>query len=230
MIRRTFRVAILLFVSSLVGVYAAWAADPYGSIGGGLEQTQSPYQGMMGTQGTMGSSPMVPGLQSPYPQPSSMSPFPQGVGSIGESSIPSMETGAAPRLEPLPPERQSAFEQLVSGKVEITKVQFDIIQKDPNIKFSNTLAVPPPGSVVVAVKIVPLPEKKDPRFQPTVQPTIQPPEVDAGYLTGTPDRIGEMFPSSGSAAPIRSRWISSTSGPIFSSRGVPASSRPTGYR
>jgi len=113
-----------------------------------------------------------------------------------------METGAAPWLPPLPPERQSAFEQLVSGKVEITKVQFDILQKDPNIKFSNTMAVPPPGSVVVAVKIVPLPEKKDPRlFQPTVQPTVQPPEVDAGYLTGTPDRIGEMFRLLGISSP-----------------------------
>ncbi|HEX8043571.1 SLBB domain-containing protein, partial [Candidatus Deferrimicrobium sp.] len=113
-----------------------------------------------------------------------------------------METGVAPWLPPLLPERQSAFEQLVSGKVEITKVQFDIIQKDPNIKFSNSMAVPPPGSIVVAVKIVPLPEKKDPRlFQPTAQPTIQPPEIDAGYLIGTPDRIGEMFRLLGIASP-----------------------------
>ena len=207
MIRRTFRVAILLFVSSLIGVNAAWAADPYGSTGGSQEQTQSPYpgggsQGGMGYQGGTGSFPMSPGLQSPYPQPSSLSPFPQGGGPIGEGSSPSMETGAAPRLEPLPPERQSAFEQLVSGKVEITKVQFDIIQKDPNIRFSNTMVVPPPGSILVAVKIVPLPEKKDPRlFQPMAQPTIQPPEIDAGYLIGSPDRIGEMFRLLGIASP-----------------------------
>ena len=163
MIRRTFRVTILLVVFSLLGANSVRAADPYGSTGGSMEQTQSPYQGAMGYQGGTGSYPMAPGLQSPYPQPSSMSPFPQGDGSIGESSPPSMETGAAPRLPPLPPERQSAFEQLVSGKVEITKAQFDIIQKDPNIKFSNTMAVPLPGSIVVAVKIVPDPEKKGSR-------------------------------------------------------------------
>jgi polysaccharide export outer membrane protein len=197
MIRRTTWVAILLFVSSLFGVNAAWSADPFGSTGGSFDQGQSPYQGTMGSypqgSGVPSPYPQMPGTQFPYAQPSFMSPFPQqGEGSFRES--PSMEMTASPWLPPLLPERQSAFEQLVSGNVEITKVQFDIIQKDPNIKFSNTMAVPPPGSIVVAVKIVPLPEKKDPRqFQPMVQPTIQPPEIDAGYLTGPPERIGEIF-------------------------------------
>ncbi len=202
MIRRTFRVTFLLVVSSLLGAHSVQAADPYGSAGGGMEQTQYPYQGATGYQGGTGSYPTAPGFPSPYPQPSSMSPFPRGDGSSRESTTPSIETGISPPLPPLPPEGQSAFEQLVSGKVEITKVQFDIIQKDPNIKFSNTMAVPPPGSVVVAVKIVPLPEKKDPRlFQPMAQPTIQPPEIDAGYLTGTPDRIGEAFRLLGISSP-----------------------------
>ena len=161
-----------------------------------------------------------------------MSPFPQGGGSYRESTTPSIETGASPPLDPLPPERQSAFEQLVSGKVEITKVQFDIIQKDPNIKFSNTMAVPPPGSIVVAVKIVPLPEKKDPRlFQPMAQPTIQPPEIDAGYLTGSPDRIGEMFRLLGISSP----YSISMDLEALRVRPVPpgaraVSSRPTGCR
>jgi protein involved in polysaccharide export with SLBB domain len=105
-----------------------------------------------------------------------------------------MEIMASPGLPPLPPERQSAFEQLVSGKVEITKVQFDIIQKDPKIRFSNTMMVPPPGSIVVAVKIVPNPEKIDPQKTPSA-------EIDAGYLTGSPDRIGEMFRLLGIASP-----------------------------
>lgn len=192
MIRRTSWVAILLFVFSLFLVNSVRAADPYGSAGGSLEQTPSPYQGAIGYQGATGSYPMAPGLQSPYPQPSLISPFPQGEGTLRES--PSMEMMALPPLPPLPPERQSAFEQLVSGKVEITKVQFDILQKDPNIKFSNTMAVPPPGSIVVAVKIVPNPEKIDPQKIPPV-------EIDAGYLTGSPDRIGEMFRLLGIASP-----------------------------
>ncbi len=78
MIRRTFWVAILLVVFSLFGVHSVRAADPYGSTGGSMEQTPSPYQGGMGYQGTTGSYPMAPGLQSPYPQPSSMPPFPRG--------------------------------------------------------------------------------------------------------------------------------------------------------
>ena len=186
MIRRTSRVAILLFVSSLFGGNAAWAADPYGLPGGSFDQGQSPYQG------ATGSYPMAPGLQSPYPQPSLMSPSPQGEGTFRES--PSMETMALPPLPPLPPERQSAFEQLVSGKVEVTKAQFDILQKDPYIKFSNSMPVPPPGSIVVAVKIVPNPEKIDPQKTP-------PADIDAGYLTGSPDRIGDMFRLLGIASP-----------------------------
>ena len=48
------------------------------------------------------------------------------------------------------------------------------------------MAVPPPGSIVVAVKIVPLPEKKDPRLVPADGPADDP---AAGGRCGLPDRL-----------------------------------------
>ena len=194
----------------LFGVHAARAADPYGSTGGSLDQAQSPYQGGMGYQGATGSYPTAPGLQSPYPQPSSTSPFPQGAGS---TNSPSMETGISPPLPPLPPEGQSAFEQMVSGKVEITRPQVEVIIKDPAIRFMNYMGVTPPGTILVPVKILPDPEKKGYRpVQPvgpqttgpqaTGQQTILPTDVEAGYLVGPPDRIREMFHLLGISSPI----------------------------
>ena len=196
--RRTSWVAILLVVFSLIGVQSVRAADPYGSAGGSMEQPQSPYQGR-----ATGSYPMTPGLQSPYPQPSLVTPFPQGEGSSRDSSIQSMETGASPRLPPLPPEGQSAFEQMVSGKVEITRPQFEVIRKDPTIRFMNFMGVTPPGTILVPIKIIPDPEKKE--FRP-IQPigrqqTILPTDVEAGYLVGPPDRIREMFHLLGISSP-----------------------------
>jgi len=206
MIRRTYWVAILLVVFSLTGVHSVRAADPYGSAGGSMEQTQSPYQGGMGYQGAPGSypmNPMGPGLQSPYPQPSPVSPFPRGEGSSREGTTPSMEKGILPLLPPLPPEGQSAFEQMVSGKVEITRPQFDVIRKDPTIRFMNFMGVTPPGTILVPIKIVvPDPERKESRpVQPTAPQTTLPTDVDAGYLVGPPDRIREMFHLLGISSP-----------------------------
>ena len=185
MIRRTFWVAILLFVSSLVGVNAAWAADPYGSTGGSMEQTPPPYQGGMGYQGATGSFPGA-----------------QGDGSSRESSAAPMETGVSPPLPPLPPEGQSAFEQMVSGKVEITRQQFEVIRKDPTIRFMNSMGVTPPGTILVPIKIIPDPEKKGFRpIQPIGPQTILPTDVEAGYLVGPYDRIGEVFRLLGISSP-----------------------------
>ena len=202
MIRRVFWVTIGLLLFSLLLIDRASAADPYGSAGGSMEQTQSPYQGGMGYQGATGSYPMAPGFQSPYPQPSSMSPFPRGEGSTRERTTPSMETGTSPPLPPLPPEGQSAFEQMVSGKVEITRPQFEVIRKDPTIRFMNFMGVTPPGAILVPIKIVPEPEKKDFRpVQPTAPQTTLQTDVEAGYLVGPPDRIGEAFRLLGISSP-----------------------------
>ena len=195
MIRRTFRVAFLLAVFFLLAAHSVRAADPYGSAGGSQEQTPSPYQGATGFRGATGSFPSA-----------------QGDGSSRESSSQSMETGVSPPLPPLPPEGQSAFEQMVSGKVEITRPQFEVILKDPKIRFLNSTGVTPPGNILVPVKIVPDPEKKE--FRP-VQPIgpqligpqpigpqpIQLTDVEAGYLAGPPDRIGEMFRLLGIGSP-----------------------------
>jgi len=124
-----------------------------------------------------------------------------------------METGISPPLPPLPPEGQSAFEQMVSGKVEITRSQFEVIRKDPKIRFLNATAVTPPGTILVPVKIVPDPEKNGARpMQPPGRQTIPPSEaigqqsilstaIEAGYLAGPPDRIGEMFRLLGISSP-----------------------------
>jgi protein involved in polysaccharide export with SLBB domain len=113
-----------------------------------------------------------------------------------------METGVSPPLPPLPPEGQSAFEQMVSGKVEITKPQFEVIRKDPNIRFMNYMGVTPPGTILVPVKIIPDPEKKEFRpIQPIGPQTIPQTDVEAGYLVGPPDRIGEAFRLLGISSP-----------------------------
>jgi protein involved in polysaccharide export with SLBB domain len=122
-----------------------------------------------------------------------------------------METRVSPPLPPLPPEGQSAFEQMVSGKVEITRPQFEVILKDPTIRFMNFMGVTPPGTILVPIKIVPDPEKPEKpekkekkEFRP-VQPigpqTIIPTDVEAGYLVGPPDRIREMFHLLGISSP-----------------------------
>ena len=202
MIRRTFRVTFLLVVFSLLGAHSVQAADPYGSAGGGMEQTQSPYQGAMGYQGGTGSYPAAPGFPSPYPQPSSVTPSLRGDGSSRESTTPSIETGTSTPLPPLPPEGQSAFEQMVSGKVEITRPQFEVILKDPKIRFMNFMGATLPGTVLVPVKILPDPEKKGFRpIQPIELQTILPTDVEAGYLVGPPDRIGEAFRLLGISSP-----------------------------
>ena len=158
MIRRTFRVTVLLVVFSLVGLHSVSAADPYGSAGGSLEQI--PLRNL----GTTGSFPGA-----------------QGDGSSREGSIGPMETRVSPPLPPLPPEGQSAFEQMVSGKVEITRPQFEGIRKDPNIRFMNSVGGTPPGTILVPVKIIP--------------------DMEAGYLVGPPDRIGEAFRLLGISSP-----------------------------
>jgi protein involved in polysaccharide export with SLBB domain len=122
---------------------------------------------------------------------------------------PSAERAPLPVLPPLPPEGQSQFEQLVSGKVEITRAQFETLFRDPNLKFSITMVAPPPGAILVPVKIVPTPDKPDRMETRRVQQPFetesrrvqQPFEIEAGYLVGSPERIGEAFRLLGISSP-----------------------------
>ena len=197
MIRRTFRVTFLLVVFSLLGAHSVQAADPYGSAGGNLEQSTPRYQGATGYPGGTG----YPGATG-YPGTTGSFPGAQGDGSSRESTTPSIETGTSTPLLPLPPEGQSAFEQMVSGKVEITRPQVEVIIKDPKIRFMNFMGATLPGTVLVPVKIIPDPEKKGFRpIQPIEPQTILPTDVEAGYLVGPPDRIGEAFRLLGISSP-----------------------------
>ena len=199
MIRRVSRISIGLFLFSLFSFHGVWAADPSVSPGGQYDQTQSPYQGTTGTY-PRSQTPSSPYLQAPGPylpssQPPGMTSFPPGTDVSRETQAPSMEKVPSPVLPPLPPEGQSGFEQFVSGKVEITKAQFETIFRDPNIRFSTTMVTPPAGSVLVPVKIVPGPEKAEARR------AQQQPEIEAGYLVGPPDRISESFRLLGISSP-----------------------------
>ncbi|MBE0568900.1 MAG: SLBB domain-containing protein [Deltaproteobacteria bacterium] len=182
MIRRTSLLSIGWLVFSLCCFHTARAAEPSVSSSGQLDQAR------------------------PFPadqQPLSVTPFPQEKDILRETppasssaeKTPSPTPSPLPPLPPLPPEGQSGFEQLVSGKVEITRAQFETIFRDPNIRFFVTRTTPPPGSILVPVKIVTGPEKTETRR------VFQLPEVEAGYLVGHPDRIGESFRLLGIASP-----------------------------
>ena len=232
MIRRTFWVPILLFVFSLFGVNSARAADPYGSAGGSMEQTQSPYQGAMGIREQrvlirwlQVSSPLILSPLRCLLSPRGRAPPAKVLPRRWKRGL---RRGCLHSRRNVSPPSSNWF----PARWRSRKPSSTCIQKDPNIRFLNAMGVPPPGSILVPVKIVPDPEKKEFRpIQPMVQQTILPPDVDAGYLAGPPDRIGEdVPPPRDQPAPIRSRWTSSISGSICSSRGAPVSSRRTGCR
>ncbi len=204
MIRRICRLGIGIFIFSLFLGNPAWSADPYGSVGGGYDQGQSPYQGTISPypKSPEFGSPYQQGIgtPSPYLSPSMMAPVPGEPGGAREPSL--AEKYAVPPLPPLPEEPQSAFEQLVSGKIEITRPQFEVIKKDPNIRFMTSMGVAPPGTILVPVKIIPGPEKKDSRaISPMALQVPPPPDLEAGYLVGNPDRISELFRLLGISSP-----------------------------
>ncbi|TFH30612.1 MAG: hypothetical protein E4G97_05445, partial [Deltaproteobacteria bacterium] len=179
MIRRISVLSIGWLLFSLCGFQTARAAEPSVSDSGMLGQPR-PF--------------------STNQQPLSVTPFSQGKDIPREipPASSSVETTLSPTLlplPPLPPEGQSGFEQLVSGKVEITRSQFETIFRDPNLRFSVTKVTPPPGSILVPVKIVAGPEKEESRR------AQQLPEIEAGYLVGSPDRIGESFRLLGITSP-----------------------------
>jgi len=193
MIRRFFRTSVMVILFTLLSAQHVQAADPTGSGSGQYDPSQPSNQGTTGTypKGTSPSPFLQPqGPLSPYLQPPAVTPVQPGMDVPREVPIPSADKAALPVLPPLPPEGQSQFEQLVSGKVEITRAQFETLFRDPNLKFSVTMVTPPPGSILVPIKVVTVPDKSDPAE--TRQPR-QPFEFEAGYLVGSPERIGESF-------------------------------------
>ncbi|MEW6719495.1 MAG: SLBB domain-containing protein [Thermodesulfobacteriota bacterium] len=211
-------IAILLFL--VFAAREASSAEPFGSMGGSMTGDQSVFTGS-------GDSSQVFGFPYPLQQsPGSMGTAPMGSpllqqGDFMDGGMIAEEKSA--RLPPLPPEGQSAFEQLVSGKVEITRAQLDVIRQDPAIVFTNTPGAPYNGSVVVPVKIVAVSRKNgsapqapaaDPGAAPAADPAaagekaaadspvvLSSVDVIAGYLVGPRDRIAVAFRLLGIASP-----------------------------
>lgn len=99
-----------------------------------------------------------------------------------------------PPIRPPSVEKPSEFEQFVSGKIEITDIQFEILKKFEGISFSNTAHISA-DKISVPVRIVKYPEKTQ---VSTVIPieqvsTIIPIEVDAGFLIGTHGALSNAF-------------------------------------
>jgi polysaccharide export outer membrane protein len=194
---------------SLWGGQIAWSASLYDSTSGDFDQTGRSYQGSGASPETGGTYSQSPASLSPYPQTMSpaapylqqpyVSPFPQGQELPRGISPPALETTPSPIPASLPPEGQSGFEQLVSGKVEITRAQFENIIRDPYIRFSVTMVIPPPRSIVVPIKIVSVPGTGQKPESQGLQ--LQQAPVDAGYLVGPPDRISESFRLHGITSP-----------------------------
>lgn len=207
MIRLFSRGSILSMLIFLSGIHGAWAADYYDSMGGDVSMGQSAYTGSMGYspgQGAFTSQKQMQGYSS-YPQ--GVFPYPMMTGEdFSSDGLAPEETAPSPVLPPLPPEGQSAFEQLVSGKIEVTLAQLGVITKDPAIVFTNFLGGNPPGTVVVPVRIVSADEvaarnaaKSAPPASPDNVATVT---VTAGYLIGPRDRIAESFRLLGISSPI----------------------------
>jgi protein involved in polysaccharide export with SLBB domain len=91
-------------------------------------------------------------------------------------------------------EKPSEFEHYVSEKTEITDTQFEILKRYRGITFSY-ISQPPPGNIVIPVRIIKKPEKAE-AF------TAAPIEVDVGFLIGTSEALGEAFRMLGIKSPL----------------------------
>ena len=210
MIRHFSRGLIAAMLVCLSGFHGAWAADLFGTGGGFFGAPQSESQGSMGyVQGTGGVSPyqQMGDISTSYPGGGIPYPMMRSEDSPGEISSAPGPT-VPPELPPLPPEGQSAFEQLVSGKIDITRAQLDVIISDPAIKFTNFLMGVSPGDIVVPVSIASFPGSAVvAKAQPSSAEKAQPapdnalPAASAGYLVGPRDRIVESFRLLGIASP-----------------------------
>jgi hypothetical protein len=134
MMRRGFPGSVAFVLFLLLAVRVGWSADPYGSMGGYTGTAQSTYSGT-GDWSSQGFGYTYPFQQTQSPTGYVPYLLPQEDGPTGGGVRYSEEP--PPELPPLPPEGQSAFEQLVSGKIEITKSQLDVVRQDPAIVFTN---------------------------------------------------------------------------------------------
>jgi len=211
MIRRCFRGSIPILFFLVFGASAAPAQDLFGT-SGGSDAVQSVYPGAGLGQGAFPYQ-QGQGLSTSYP--TGTIPFYNLLGEEAEPRAPAEKEKAA-TAPSLPPEGQSAFEQFVSGKIEITSAQLDVIINDPAITFSNFLGVTPPGSVVVPVRITPaggvsaarapMVSSDNVGASPQGQPQLQAAPAArsapiAGYLVGPRDRIADAFRLLGIASP-----------------------------
>lgn len=197
MIRRYFPGLIAILLAALFCGRQAWAVDLFGTGGGFFGPSQSADQGSMGYSQGQGSLPSYQQMQdySPY-YPQGFYPSPMVSGEDYPAGVPgSGERTPARALPPLAPEGQSAFEQFVSGKIEITRAQLDVIGKDPAISYTNFIGQIPPGDVVVPVSV------SSPGGAEGMGPAASADNVTAGYLVGPRDRIAESFRLLGIASP-----------------------------
>lgn len=139
------------------------------------------------------------GLQGipPGMLPSTLSPMLPGMpGAL--PALPPQERAPEMLLVPVPPARESAseFEQFVSGTVELTDVQFDILRKDTRLRFSPWYRAPEEGELSVPVRVLRVPEEVK------AEPKQGRDEVAIGFLLGPRHVIAEVFPLLG----VRSRY------------------------
>jgi protein involved in polysaccharide export with SLBB domain len=188
-------IAVLLLCLSgfLQGARAVEPAEPFVGI---IDTDRSVYEGrkngvsVKGAQIPPQKQDLLKGLS--VPQVAQEGVLPAEVPSAAK------ETAAAKGRGPLP-EGQSAFEQIVSGKVEITRDQLEVIRKDPEIAFLNSIPGSSNGAAVVPVRIV-----DGSAARAATYPGFMASEtVDvAGYLVGPRHRISEAFRLLGIASPF----------------------------
>jgi len=222
MMRRGFPGSVAFVLFLLLAVRVGWSADPYGSMGGYTGTAQSTYSGT-GDWSSQGFGYTYPFQQTQSPTGYVPYLLPQEDGPTGGGVRYSEEP--PPELPPLPPEGQSAFEQLVSGKIEITKSQLDVVRQDPAIVFTNAPSAAVNGTVIVPVKIIDVSSKPSgaarqaqpawagtepdtgtaagaAKAEASGTPSV-PIAVDvmAGYLVGPRERISEAFRLLGISSP-----------------------------
>jgi protein involved in polysaccharide export with SLBB domain len=188
MIRIFSRGLIAAVLVCFTGFGGALAADLFGSGAGFFGTAPSDGRGTANySLGGYSPYPTAGGYSDSSPEGMFFYPMMRG-GEPAAAPGGSAETRAPQALQPLPPEGQSAFEQFVSGKIEITPSQLNAIVGDSDILFRKSLADVPPGAFAVPVRVVPpLPGGSD--------------NVAAGYLAGRRERIVESFRLLGISTP-----------------------------
>src|SRR3989338_7813438 len=138
----------------------------------------------------------APILTSQAPQGATPQVFMQGQQQGIQQISPPTTPQTLPPQPPVSPyvEKQSAFEQYLSERIEITDTQFDAIKKYEGISFSYTSQNIPSDKIAVPVKIVKPPPKKEFIDSPL--------EIGGGFLIGTPDILSSAFKILGIKSPF----------------------------